>query len=477
MQEYLGKDGFVWWTGVVESRYDPLQIGRCKVRCMGWHDEDIDKLPTNDLPWAQPLQPITSAALSGIGTSPTGLIEGSWVVGFFMDGKQAQFPIIMGSIAGVSGEGEVMGTGFRDPTGVYPLKSFEGKPDIPILSRGELASDEEAPTYKAKHDSRLENIPIARANRVDSVLDTGDKDESLFKEDSTYNEPFPRYGGQEDIPEGLNASSYPFNHVTKTESGHVFEVDDTPKGERLHRQHAKGTFEEIQPDGTRVTKIVGENYEICLNGSNIYIKGGQNITVSGDARILTKGNYVHEVEGDYMLTVNGDYIKKVNKNDVKEVKSDVSVNIEGKSSETVGKTVTNTYKENLYTGVKKNTDLVVEGTLNEKVTKDVTLTSEKGVKIIAYESIDMGAVKNLNIAAAQKLNVKGIGDVKIKGDTITMSQPDDTVVTVSVTGTVDSSVDVLGGDDDISLVTHIHSQPDTGADATRQGDTGAPKNS
>mgnify|MGYP003644258191 FL=1 len=88
MQEYLGKDGFVWWTGVVESRYDPLQIGRCKVRCMGWHDEDIDKLPTNDLPWAQPLQPITSAALSGIGTSPTGLIEGSWVVGFFMDGKQ-----------------------------------------------------------------------------------------------------------------------------------------------------------------------------------------------------------------------------------------------------------------------------------------------------------------------------------------------------------------------------------------------------
>ena len=67
--------------------------------------------------------------------------------------------------------------------------------------------------------------------------------------------------------------------------------------------------------------------------------------------------------------------------------------------------------------------------------------------------------------------------MKIKGDTITMSQPDDTVVTVSVTGTVDSSVDVLGGDDDISLVTHIHSQPDTGADATSQGDTGAPKNS
>ena len=57
-------------------------------------------MPTRDLPWALPLQPITSAATSGIGISPVGLVPGAWVVGFFLDGQDAQQPVIMGTIAG-----------------------------------------------------------------------------------------------------------------------------------------------------------------------------------------------------------------------------------------------------------------------------------------------------------------------------------------------------------------------------------------
>jgi len=90
----------IWWTGVVEDRNDPEKLGRCKVRIFGYHTDDTKDLPTKDLPWAIPLQPITSAATSGIGASPVGLVPGAWVVGFFLDGSDAQQPVIMGSIAG-----------------------------------------------------------------------------------------------------------------------------------------------------------------------------------------------------------------------------------------------------------------------------------------------------------------------------------------------------------------------------------------
>jgi lysozyme len=96
------------YTGVIEDRNDPLKLGRCKVRIVGLHTHDAAKLPTADLPWAIPMQPITSAALSGIGTTPLGLVEGTWVVVMFKDDDN-QYPIILGSIGGIpqSSSGDV----------------------------------------------------------------------------------------------------------------------------------------------------------------------------------------------------------------------------------------------------------------------------------------------------------------------------------------------------------------------------------
>lgn len=95
----IGHKG-TWWIGVVEDRDDPEQLGRCKVRIFGYHTEDPVELPTKDLPWALPLQPITSAAISGKGSTPIGPLEGTWVVGWFLDGEDMQQPIMMGTIAG-----------------------------------------------------------------------------------------------------------------------------------------------------------------------------------------------------------------------------------------------------------------------------------------------------------------------------------------------------------------------------------------
>ena len=82
---FMGKDGFHWFVGVVESRNDPSQIGRVQVRVLGHHTDNKNSIPTEDLPWATVMMPTTSSANSGIGTSPSFIVEGSWVVGFFMD--------------------------------------------------------------------------------------------------------------------------------------------------------------------------------------------------------------------------------------------------------------------------------------------------------------------------------------------------------------------------------------------------------
>ena len=120
MSEYfVGKEGFVWWQGVVEDRNDPLKLGRCRVRIAAFHTNKQTDLPTNALPWAHPIQPITSAAMGGVGTSPIGPVEGTWVVGFFRDGANAQEPVMFGTLGGfpeMSGDLH-QGAAFGDPLG------------------------------------------------------------------------------------------------------------------------------------------------------------------------------------------------------------------------------------------------------------------------------------------------------------------------------------------------------------------------
>ena len=84
--------------GIVEDRDDPLKLGRCRVRINGIHTNDANILPTSDLPWSTTLQPTTSAALSGIGSS-LGLLQGSMVLVFPLDSNQQNW-VILGSIAG-----------------------------------------------------------------------------------------------------------------------------------------------------------------------------------------------------------------------------------------------------------------------------------------------------------------------------------------------------------------------------------------
>ena len=124
---FQGKDGFIWWHGVVEDRQDPLYLGRCKVRILGWHTEDKAELPTASLPWAQVLMPVTSASQTNVGHAPVGPVEGTWVMGFYRDGELAQEPVIMGTIPGIPENFAKQGTGFNDPRLDVPSADRQGQ--------------------------------------------------------------------------------------------------------------------------------------------------------------------------------------------------------------------------------------------------------------------------------------------------------------------------------------------------------------
>lgn len=88
------------YVGCCENRLDPLKMGRCQVRIMGLHTADKTILPTDELPWAYPMMPINSASISGIGWSPTGVVQGSWILCTFLD-EDLQQPIMLGTIGGI----------------------------------------------------------------------------------------------------------------------------------------------------------------------------------------------------------------------------------------------------------------------------------------------------------------------------------------------------------------------------------------
>ena len=55
---YLGKNNFVWFNGVVEDRNDPQKLGRLRVRCVGIHTDNKDDLPTFGNPIMPHLNPM-----------------------------------------------------------------------------------------------------------------------------------------------------------------------------------------------------------------------------------------------------------------------------------------------------------------------------------------------------------------------------------------------------------------------------------
>jgi len=408
----MGLDGFVWFIGVVENRNDPAKLGRVQVRCLGYHTEDLNDIPSADLPWAHVMHPVTDPSMQGLGNTPSFLVEGSWVVGFFRDANEKQQPIIMGSLPGNPQTEADISKGFSDLSGNYPseyrLESGHGLNESDV---SRLARNEDAETHKSlinRKATEFKDIPIATKPHVSTVSTA-----SVAETAGSFDEPTSR---------GTTSTGvYPFNHVHESESGHIKEVDDTPEGERLYTQHAAGTYEEIIADGTKTVKVVGDNYELIAGKSNVYVRGDINLTCSGDKREL--------VEGDYILEVGGNFTRKIGKSEQvkigagesggnleEEIKGNHAFNIANSVVGAVGTTEKGTAKDfDITIGGKETRS--IGGSVDITATDNYQITSLKSVGILATENLTTFSVASTSIAAGTSLDMKSATKMSIKSET------------------------------------------------------------
>jgi hypothetical protein len=156
-------------------------------------------------------------------------------------------------------------------------------------------------------------------------------------------------------------ATYPHNHVHESEGGHIKEIDDTPKSERIHERHSSGSGYEIHPNGSKVTRIKKDNYDIITNDDYCHIQGVSRHTVDKGLRVrvnslgVSGNNYNIEVgQGSNVnVEVNGGNINlttlgsgQENAGDINinasrnlnmQVGGDMNVNVIGNSIENVGK--------------------------------------------------------------------------------------------------------------------------------------------
>ena len=352
----MGKDGFQWFVGVVEDRQDPKKLGRVRVRCLGYHSENISDLPTSNLPWAHPMNPVTSATVSGVGQTPLGVVEGTWVVGFFQDSADAQQPIIIGTLPGVPSSLPTKGAGkgFQDRLNANYPKYTET--DVNRLAVND--PDNPHPSLSIRQADRTTNIGRADFNPVDVGRANAPAARSLPGDDGTnFNEPETTY-----------KTIYPNNHVYETEAGHIKEYDDTPNSERIHERHSTGTGYEINEFGDKVQRVKRDNYEIISNDHFAHIKGTHNTTVDGGVRVFV--NAQAKTSNNYTIQVgtNANVNIQVDKGDVNVVSRQGDINMK---AENMNIDVTETF------GVKcRNMNVEVNGILKERVLRENSKTGK-----------------------------------------------------------------------------------------------------
>jgi hypothetical protein len=387
MENYFGKNGFIWFVGVVEDRMDPEKLGRVRVRCLGHHSPDKIDIPTNHLSWSTVMAPTTNPSMNGLGSTPPFLVEGSWVTGFFVD-QFKQECIIVGSLPGFNFPSEDSDNkdGFKDPNGVYPRSGTDPE-DTNKLARGSRALTHNS--LITRKNNKITDIPKATKPQLSTV-------ESMPED--------KRATWDELNPKSDTFSVYPYNHVNESESGHVREVDDSPGGERLMNYHRTGTFDEIHPDGSKVTKIIGSEYEITLKDKNVLIEGACNITISGACRQLIKGDYILEVEGNYTEKIHKNHYVKIGAgesggNEAYEILGNRTGNISSNDNIRIA--------QNIEAVCNGNHNYQLNGDYSQTTMKDYSLTTSGISSIQSTKNISINSVtEDCSIKAGGKMNIR-----------------------------------------------------------------------
>jgi muramidase (phage lysozyme) len=351
----------LWFVGVVENRTDPRKEGRVQVRAFGVHGTNA-QVPTESLPWA--------ICISG-NYDPNYPIPplNAWVFGFFIDGRDAQQPMILGLIP-------TQMTGVIDPEtngwGAIPSSN------VNVDSQGSRGVDYGQPQNSRKargEDIQNTNVLLQEINRLSA-------DFSAALDGLSVEEPAPAYDTQ-----------YPYNRVIETAAGHSIELDDTPGGERITVFHNTGSFIEFDNTGVMNIKSVGDLYLGSMKNIVVIAEGRQMIKVKGDAILSVDGNMVQEVSGDLQQIVRGNY--------------ELSVG---------GQLNLNASEEIQARAAKVRIEANVEG-INLKSSKNINIESGKSLHMKAGVAIFQEATNALNVKA-ENAYMQTSGKFSVKSDTM-----------------------------------------------------------
>ena len=306
---FLGKNNFIWFNGVVEDRQDPQKLGRLRVRCVGIHTDNKDDLPTSDLPWSQLIHPITSSGISGLGSSPGFIVEGTWVFGYFRDGYAMQEPMVIGTLPGKPSELADVNKGFYDPNGVYP--KYKDEVDTNRLATNDTANPHLG--LELRKLTRKTGVPTADFDVV--PVEEHVSTEITASDGDTWSQPAIPY-----------AAVYPYNHVFESESGHVFEIDDTLDNERIYQAHRTGTSFEIDKDGNQVDIVKGDHYNIVSGKRQVVIEGNTDITIGGRHKLYINKDGATDNHYDIQVGPNANINIQIDKGDMNVVLKDGKLN-------------------------------------------------------------------------------------------------------------------------------------------------------
>ena len=189
---FLGKDGFRWWIGQVapeDAQGDQInQIGntwgsRVKVRIYGYHPPNETELKNIDLPWAQVLLSPQGGSGKANRARSLRISPGDIVMGFFLDGDDAQLPVILGMFANTPD--------YYGGTSEYtsPFEPFTGytskiKPNPDFIAKNEGGdsnqSSQKSPRFVTKEIIEDLNEKLEKGEaQLKTLVDSGELQQSL----------------------------------------------------------------------------------------------------------------------------------------------------------------------------------------------------------------------------------------------------------------------------------------------------------
>jgi hypothetical protein len=188
--------------------------------------------------------------------------EGDMVFGFFVDGENAQEPVMLGSFPSIPLQPGNPQKAFSDPRTSSELAAAPVKPD------------ESATNYPRKLDEPTTSRLARNESDYPSAINVAKKAKRASKVE----------------PNSYYAAKYPYNNVYESESGHALEFDDTKSAERIHLYHRSGSYVEYGPLGDRSERIQRDKFTVVVGTDSVYVQGSVKMYVDGDYDLNVTGD-------------------------------------------------------------------------------------------------------------------------------------------------------------------------------------------